>query len=151
MAARSWRQIAGAILISATAVAASDTKPAVNKGAGGLAIRGYDPVAYVAGGAAARGNPKYEYRWNDAVWQFTSAANRARFIKDPERYAPQFGGYCAWAISRGYTADADPEAWRIVDGRLYLIYSKAVQRRWEQDVEGNIVKARANWPAVLDK
>jgi hypothetical protein len=151
MPARSWTRLAVAILISATAVAASDSKPAVNTRAGGLAIRGYDPVAYVVGGAPAMGNPKYEYRWNDAVWQFTSPANRARFIKDPGRYAPQFGGYCAWAISRGYTADADPDAWRIVDGRLYLIYSKAVQRRWEQDVEGNIVKARANWPAVLEK
>ena len=98
-----------------------------------------------------KGDPRFEYRWKDAVWLFTSRANRARFIKDPERYAPQFGGYCAWAISRGYTADADPEAWRIIDGRLYLIYSKTVQRRWEQDVEGNIAKARANWPSVLDK
>ena len=92
MSARSWRQVAAAILISATAVAASDTKPAVNKGAGGLAIRGYDPVAYLVSGAPARGNPKYDYRWNDAVWQFASAANRARFVKDPGRYAPQFGG-----------------------------------------------------------
>jgi hypothetical protein len=89
--------------------------------------------------------------WNGAVWRFVSAEHRDVFVKDPERYAPQFGGYCAWAISRGYTADADPDAWRIVDGRLYLIYSKAVQRRWEQDVEGTIVKARANWPAVLEK
>lgn len=151
MSTRSWSRVAAAILISATAVAASDTKPAVNKGAGGVAIRGYDPVAYLVGNAPAKGSPAFEYRWNDAVWQFASSANRARFIKDPGRYAPQFGGYCAWAISRGYTADADPEAWRIVDGRLYLIYSKTVQLRWEQDVEGNIVKARANWPAVLEK
>jgi hypothetical protein len=139
------------MLVSASTIAAADSKPAVNRGPGDLAIRGYDPVAYVVAGTATKGNPKFAYRWKDAVWQFASAANRTRFIKDPERYAPQFGGYCAWAISRGYTADADPETWRIVDGRLYLIYSKAVQRRWEQDIEGNIAKARANWPAVLDK
>ena len=147
----SWKRVLIALLVSVGSVAAADSKPAVNKGAGDLAIRGYDPVAYVVAGAATIGSPKFEYRWNDAVWRFVSAANRTRFIKDPARFAPQFGGYCAWAISRGYTADADPEAWRIVDGRLYLIYSKAVQRRWEQDVEGNIARARANWPAVLDK
>src|SRR5262249_7359018 len=132
-------------------IVAAASKPAVNKGAGDLALRGYDPVAYVVAGTATMGSPKFEYRWKDAVWQFSSASNRARFIKDPERYAPQFGGYRGWAFGGGYTADADPEWGRIVAGRLYLIYSKAVQRRWEQDVEGNIVKARANWPAVLDK
>jgi hypothetical protein len=151
MSSRSWKSLIVAMLVSASGIAAADSKPAVNKGAGDLAIRGYDPVAYVVAGAATKGDPKFEYRWKDAVWQFASEGNRARFIKDPERYAPQFGGYCAWAISRNYTADADPESWRIVDGRLYLTYSKAVQRRWEQDIEGNIAKARANWPSVLDK
>lgn len=151
MSALFWKSFVVAMLVSASGFAAADSKPAVNKGPGDLALRGYDPVAYVVTGAATKGDGKFEYRWKDAVWQFASAANRARFIKDPERYAPQFGGYCAWAISRGYTADSDPESWRIVDGKLYLIYSRAVQRRWEQDVEGNIAKARANWPSVLDK
>ena len=151
MSARVWKLLAIAAFVLAAGRAGADSKPAVNKGPGDLAIRGYDPVAYAVARAATKGSPKFEYRWKDAVWQFASASNRARFIKDPERYAPQFGGYCAWAISRGYMADADPEAWRIVDGRLYLIYSKTVQRRWEQDIDGNIVKARANWPAVLDK
>ena len=151
MSARSWKNVVVAILISAAGVAAADSKPAVNRGSGDVAMRGYDPVSYVVAGTPLKGDPKFEYRWKDALWRFASSANRTRFIKDPERYAPQFGGYCAWAISRGYTADADPEAWRIIDGRLYLIYSKTVQRRWEQDVEGNIAKARANWPSVLDK
>jgi hypothetical protein len=151
MSPRPWKPLVVALLVSASTLAAADSKPAVNKGPGDLAIRGYDPVAYVVAGTATKGTSKFEYRWKDAVWRFASAANRARFIKDPERYAPQFGGYCAWAISRGYMADADPETWRVVDGRLYLIYSKAVERRWEQDIEGNIAKARANWPAVLDK
>lgn len=151
MSARPWTSVVIAVLLSAVGLAAVGSKPAVNRGPADLAIRGYDPVAYVVAGSPTKGNPKFEYRWQGAVWQFASAANRARFIKDPERYAPQFGGYCAWAISRGYTADSDPESWRIVDGKLYLIYSKAVQRRWEQDVEGNIAKARANWPSVLDK
>ena len=115
---------------------------------GELAIKGYDVVAYETG-AATRGAPEYTYRWSGAVWQFATAKNRDRFVKDPEKYAPQFGGYCAWAVSRGYTADVDPESFRIVDGKLYLIYSKSVQVRWEQDIPGNIAKAAANWPAVL--
>ena len=79
------------------------------------------------------------------------AANREQFAKDPARYAPEFGGYCAYAVSRGYTANIDPNAWRIVDGRLYLNYSKRVQKLWEEDVPGNIAKGRQNWPGVLAK
>ena len=133
-----------------SAAAAGRAKRSVNTNGGALAISGYDVVAYTTG-AAATGSAAIEYRWNDAVWRFSSAANRDRFARDPERYAPQFGGYCAWAVSRGYTADVDPEAFRVVDGKLYLNYSRAVQRRWEQDIAGNIAKARVNWPAVLTK
>ena len=71
--------------------------------------------------------------------------------QDPAKYAPQFGGYCAWAVSQGYTASADPQAWRIVDGKLYLNYNLDVKKTWEQDVPGNIAKAEGNWPAVLEK
>ena len=85
-----------------------------------------------------------------ATWRFSSAANLAAFEADPEAYAPQYGGYCAWAVSQGYTASTDPTAWRIVDGKLYLNYSQGVQRRWEQDIPGNIVKADTNWPKVLE-
>jgi len=67
----------------------------------------------------------------------------------PAAYAPQYGGYCAWAVSQGYTASTDPHAWRIVDGKLYLNYSKGVQKRWQQDIPGNIAKGDANWPKVL--
>ena len=151
MSALPWKSFLVAGLVSASGFAAAGSKPVINKGPVDLAIRGYDPVAYVTAGAPTKGDARYEYRWKDAVWHFASAANRARFMKDPERYAPQFGVYCAWAVSRAYTADSDPESWRLVDGKLYLIYSRAVQRRWEQDVEGNIAKARANWPSVLDK
>ncbi|MEL7510518.1 MAG: YHS domain-containing (seleno)protein [Cyanobacteria bacterium J06554_1] len=115
----------------------------------GLAIRGTDPVAYFTEGAAVPGRSEFAYTWGNATWQFASAENRDLFAASPEQYAPQYGGFCAWAVSQGYTASIDPNAWRIVDGRLYLNYSQAVQQQWEQDIPGNIGKADANWPSVL--
>ena len=113
---------------------------------GGLAIRGYDAVAYYQQSAPVKGSSQFSYQWRGATWLFASAENRDRFQADPERYAPQYGGYCAYAVSKGHTASIDPEAWKIVDGKLYLNYSKGVQKKWEQDVPGNIVKADKNWP-----
>ena len=84
------------------------------------------------------------------AWRFANAENRDRFAADPEAYAPQYGGYCAWAVSQGYTASTDPAAWKIVDGKLYLNYSADVQKRWQSDEAGNIAKADANWPRVLE-
>jgi len=113
---------------------------------GGFAIRGYDAVAYYQQSAPVKGSPQFNYQWRGATWLFASAENRDRFQADPEHYAPQYGGYCAYAVSKGRTASIDPEAWKIVDGKLYLNYSKGVQKKWEQDVPGNIVKADKNWP-----
>jgi len=119
--------------------------------AGAGAIRGYDPVAYFIEGRPVKGDQKFTLEYQGATWRFASAANRDRFAADPERYAPQYGGYCAWAVSQGYTASIDPDAWKIVDGKLYLNYSNGVQKRWSQDIAGNIAKANANWPGVLNK
>jgi hypothetical protein len=140
-----------ALAVTVGAVGADAPKPPINKGDDAVAIKGYDTVAYIMSGRAVLGSARFQHSWKDATWRFASKANRDRFSRDPERFAPQFGGYCAWAISRGYTADVDPEAFQVVDGRLYLIYSKSVQRRWEQDIPGNIAKAQANWPTVLNK
>jgi hypothetical protein len=143
-----------ALTLMATGIAAGAAafeKPPVNVARGGVALHGYDAVAYRTSGQPAKGSPSFEHRWNDAVWRFATAANRDQFAKDPAHYAPEFGGYCAYAVSRGYTADIDPNAWRIVDGRLYLNYSKRVQKLWEEDVPGNIAKGRQNWPGVLAK
>jgi hypothetical protein len=131
--------------------AAAYQKSPVNVSRGHLALQGYDAVAYWTSGQPTKGSPSFEHRWKDAVWRFSTAANRDQFAKDPSRYVPEFGGYCAYAVSRGYTADIDPNAWRIVDGRLYLNYSKRVQKLWEEDVPGNIAKGRQNWPGVLAK
>jgi hypothetical protein len=139
-------------MAAAWSIAASgQNRSAQNVERNGVSVKGYDVVAYRTEGAAVRGRVEFEYRWQDAIWRFASAANRDRFAASPESFAPQFGGYCAWAVSRGYTADIDPEAWRVVDDRLYLNYSKRVQRMWEQDIAGNIAKGRVNWPGVLTR
>ena len=116
---------------------------------GGIAIDGTDAVAYFTEGRHVAGSPGQELMWMGATWRFSSDANRAVFEADPAAYAPQYGGWCAWAVAEGYTASTVPEAWAIVDGRLYLNFSRRVQRRWEQDIPGNIARADANWPAVL--
>ncbi|MGK7891387.1 MAG: YHS domain-containing (seleno)protein [Leptolyngbyaceae cyanobacterium] len=115
----------------------------------GVAIEGTDPVAYFTDGGPVPGSSEFAYEWNGAVWQFASAENRDLFAANPEQYAPQYGGYCAWAVSQGYTAPIDPSAWKIVDGKLYLNFDRRVQARWERDIPGHIAQADANWPGVL--
>ena len=115
-----------------------------------VAISGYDPVAYFSAGKPVEGKSAYEYKWNGATWRFSSQMNLDAFKAKPEAYAPQYGGYCAWAVSQGYTASTVPDAWKIVDGKLYLNYSKGVQERWQKDIPGNIAKGDANWPKVLE-
>ncbi len=115
-----------------------------------LAVSGYDPVAYFVEGRPVEGRKAFEFEWNGATWRFADADNLAAFKADPEKFAPQYGGYCAWAVSQGGTASTEPELWRIVDGKLYLNYSKSVQRTWIQDTPGNIAKADKNWPGVLE-
>ncbi len=114
-----------------------------------IAIEGTDPVAYFTEGTAVRGSSDYTHRWKGAEWRFKNAANRDAFVADPEKFAPQFGGYCAWAVSQGYTASIDPKAWTIHGDRLYLNYSKGVQAQWSEDIPGNIAKGERNWPKVL--
>ncbi len=115
----------------------------------GQAIRGYDPVAYFKERKATEGEKQFVYEWKGATWYFASQQNREDFIQSPEKYAPQYGGYCAWAVSQGYTASIDPEAWHIHENKLYLNYSKGVQRTWSQDIPGNIQKGNKNWPTLL--
>jgi YHS domain-containing protein len=114
----------------------------------GTAIEGYDPVAYFTEGRPVEGASAFAHEWMGATWYFVSAENRDRFAADPEPYAPQYGGYCAWAVAHGYTAKIDPEAWKIVDGKLYLNYSKDVQADWVEDIPGNIAKGDVNWPML---
>ncbi|MGO4915714.1 YHS domain-containing (seleno)protein [Pseudogemmobacter sp. W21_MBD1_M6] len=118
---------------------------------GGLAIHGYDPVAYVEDAKAVRGSEAFDLMWGGAIWQFSSAAHMAAFEADPWRYAPQYGGYCAYELSKGGVATTVPEAWAVVNGKLYLTHSKAVQAIWKSDVAGNVAAAEAHWPSVLNR
>lgn len=117
---------------------------------GGVAIRGTDPVAYFLEDKPVQGRAEFAYEWQGATWRFSTAEHRDLFAAAPEQYAPQYGGFCAWAVSQGYTAPIDPNAWKIVDGKLYLNFNRSVQRRWEQDIPGHIAQADTNWPGVLN-
>jgi YHS domain-containing protein len=121
----------------------------VNKALNGLALRGYDAVSYFTQAKPVEGRAEFQHKWQDAVWQFSSAANHNAFAKNPEKYAPQFGGYCAYAVSHGYTADGDPQIWKIVNGKLYLNYNQEARQLWEKDISGNIAKGDENWPKFL--
>lgn len=114
-----------------------------------VAVNGYDPVAYFTMGKPVEGKSDFEYEWNGATWRFANQQDLDAFKAMPEKYAPQYGGYCAWAVSQGATASSDPTAWTIVDGKLYLNYSVGVKRKWSEDIPGNIAKANSNWPKVL--
>ena len=143
------RLIAAAVFVLAAATGAAAQR--VNADRHGLAVKGYDVVAYFVDGRAVAGDARFEHAVDGVRYRFASAANRDRFAQDPQRFLPQYGGFCAWAVSRGYTADTDPLAWRVVDGRLFLNYDRSVQRTWEQDVKGNVAKGDANWPGLSRK
>lgn len=115
-----------------------------------LAIKGYDAVAYFLEEQAIKGSSTYEYDWQGATWRFSSEVNMNRFIKNPNDYAPQYGGYCAWAVSQNKTAGIDPEQFAIVDGKLYLNYNRNIQQRWLTDMQNLIQLANQNWPGLLE-
>ena len=141
---------ASLLVLPASRVYAAD-KPVYTGFFSRLAVSGYDAVAYFTQQKAVKGDSRHVFEYAGAQWQFASVANRDAFIADPKRYAPQYGGYCAWAVAEGGTASADPTLWKIVDGRLYLNYDAEVQKKWERDIAGNIRKADQHWPAVLGK
>lgn len=116
----------------------------------GNAIEGYDPVAYHTAGQPLEGSSDFEHEWEGATWRFVSAENRDLFAADPEKYAPAYGGYCAYGVAQGYKPDIDPEAWSIVDDQLYLNLNKKIQARWEKDIPGYIAKADEIWPTIMD-
>jgi YHS domain-containing protein len=117
----------------------------------GVAIKGYDPVAYFMDKKPVKGMPEYRYEWGGARWLFASAVHLKKFQQDPEKYAPVYGGYCAYAVSQGKTADIDPEAWTVFEGRLYLNLNKGVQTLWEKNMQDYIRRANVNWPRILGK
>ena len=123
---------------------------AVNTNFWGVAIKGYDPVSYFTERKPVKGKGAHRLKWMGATWKFSNPENRDLFQTNPEKYAPQYGGYCAFAVSQGATADIDPRAWTIVNGKLYLNLSLSVQKIWEKDIPGYIAKADINWPKILN-
>ena len=122
----------------------------INQSFFGTAIEGYDPVAYFTQGMPVEGSDAYTHDWRGATWKFSSQENLELFKSDPEAYAPQYGGYCAYAVAKGSTASIDPEAWAIVDGKLYLNYSQSVQQTWQADRDTYLQQSEANWPSILE-
>jgi enamine deaminase RidA (YjgF/YER057c/UK114 family) len=121
-----------------------------------LAISGFDPVAYFTDGKPVEGQPAFEHLWHNARWRFVSAAHRDLFASNPEQYAPQFDGYCAMgvmgvAVAAAHKDTVDPQAWAIVDGKLYLTHTKGSMENWRQNAGDNIKKAEVNWVFVKDQ
>ena len=136
---------APALLVARPALAA---EPQIYQ-EGGIAIDGSDTVGYFTQNGPVRGNASFSVDYKDATWHFADQASADAFEANPSAYEPQFGGYCAWAVSQGYIASTVPEAWTIHNDKLYLNFSRGVRRRFQRNLEENIAKAEANWPAVL--
>jgi YHS domain-containing protein len=115
---------------------------------GGAAIKGYDPVAYFTDNRAVPGSDAFTTQYDGATFKFASAEHRDAFLADPEKYLPQYGGFCAYGAAANAKAAIDPEAFTIVNGKLYLNHSKSVQAKWLEDVQGYIASANKNWPTL---
>ena len=124
-------------------------KPGLLGGRSEVAILGYDPVAYFTDARPVKGSDAYVHNWNGARWKFASQEHLDRFKAEPEAYAPRYGGYCAYGVTRGYLVKIDPSAWAIVDGKLYLNYDRDVQKQWDADRAGFIRTADAKYPELL--
>jgi YHS domain-containing protein len=137
--------------LTPAAPAFADERPVYTAPFSNVGASGYDVVAYFTDGQPVRGVSQFRIMHQGVEYRFASAEHLAEFRANPVRYLPQYGGYCAWAVSQGYTASGNPRNWRIVDGRLYLNYNTEIQHRWEQDIPGHIRNANANWPGVLSR
>lgn len=136
-------------VVAATPAAYADKDPVYTGRFSNTAVEGHDAVAYFTEGKPVKGTKQFSAEYQGAEFRFASAENLATFKADPAKYAPQYGGYCAWAVSQGYTAKGDADHWAIVDGKLYLNYNKKVQDTWNEDRAGFIQKADTEWPIVL--
>lgn len=114
------------------------------------AIDGYDTVAYFTQGKPVEGEKKFQFLWRDVNGRFASQQNLELFKQNPDMYAAQYGGYCAWAMATGKTAGIDPDVWHIEDGKLYLNYNKNVQQEWFETLKADIVSADKNYPEITD-
>ncbi len=114
----------------------------------GVAMEGYDPVAYFTEGRPVKGSAEFAKEWLGAKWHFANAKHRDFFVSNPGKYMPQFGGYCSKAMSDGFVKSLDPDAWRIIDGKLYVYASQKGRKKFAKDIPGRIAKAKANWVKI---
>lgn len=146
------KSVLGGIALS-VALATSSLAAGVeyNASSTGLALQGYDPVAYFTDGAPTKGNWKITAVHDEVTYRFASEENKAAFLKNPEAYAPAYGGYCAFGAAMGFKFDGDPTLWKIVDDVLYVNLSQDIQQRWEGDIPGFIERADTNWTDIAEK
>jgi YHS domain-containing protein len=145
-----------AIALSATALVPAnavvpDSPSAINTDQAGVALHGYDPVAYFTAGRPTLGKARFTAKHEGVTYRFASAANLKRFKANPDAHTPQFGGFCAMGVALDKKLDGDPKVWKIVDGKLYVNVNKDVQTAWLRDVPGNLVTAGAKWQEIKDK
>jgi len=146
------RKLVCSIVLLALAVSAfAQTKTLLNLDKAGVAIQGYDPVAFFTDSKPVKGKPEFPARHNGALYYFASKEHRELFKSDPAKYEPAFGGYCAYGLSKGKLVEIDVDAFQIVNGRLLLQYSKGVRDNFNKDTKGNLAKAEANWPGLVEK
>jgi YHS domain-containing protein len=139
-------------LTSAPALAiVPDSKANVDTDDKGLAMQGYDPVAYFTDGEPKKGNSRFQLKHKGATYYFASAEHLQKFKDSPDYYLPVFGGFCAMGTAMGHKFEGDPNVWKIVDKKLYLNFNPDVGKRWSQDIPTNIAHADANWPQIKDK
>jgi YHS domain-containing protein len=145
-----FRQTFAICLLSlfVTVAASADSPIAAVNTEHGVAVKGYDPVSYFTTGKPTPGLAQFSNTYKGATYRFSSAENRDRFIATPEKFVPQYGGYCAYAISLNKIADIDPDEWAIVNDKLYLNNGFFAQSLWSLDKSGNIVRGDHNWPLV---
>lgn len=143
--------ITGVALSAAIATSAIAAGVELNASSTGLALQGYDPVAYFTDSQATPGNWKITAQHDDATYRFISEEHKEAFLANPDAYLPQYGGYCAFGAAMGYKFDGDPQQWKVVDGELFLNISKDIQEKWVQDIPGYVEKADANWTEISDK
>ena len=138
------------MLLSALSSIAT-AKDLLNLDGNRVAIQGYDPVAFFTNNRPVKGNPQFQSDYRGAKYYFASAEHKAAFDKDPAKYEPQFGGYCAYGASQGHPAPIKIEAWQIVNGRLLMQYDLSIKDKFNKDQQGNLYKADQNWPGIVEK
>lgn len=151
------RAITGALLLATSSLAFA--APAINtlkrgfisESATGVAINGYDTVAYFTEKKPVKGSEAFKHTWNGATWQFASQQHLDLFKAEPEKYAPQYGGYCAYGVAQGYLVSIEPEQFTVLDGKLYLNYDAGVQKKWTKDIAGYNQTANGKFSDLLKK